>query len=87
MRELKEVLKTASECYDGTERDAEINACQTLLRESQVVGELEGGNVYILRYAGDGKLYALGNYNRGHLVYISTYEEYIAEHQEDDGAW
>ena len=64
MRELKEVMEIARECYNGTERDAEINTCQTLLRESEVVGELEGGNVYILRYVADGKLYALGNYNR-----------------------
>jgi hypothetical protein len=83
---LKEILETIAEFEQGKlEMSEKIFKYQQALRESKVVGELENGNIYILRFSLDGHLYAVHNMNIGPLVYISTYDEYMdAKEREND---
>lgn len=85
MKSLKEVLETVEKYNNGSIMlTEEVVECQRILRESEVIGEEENGNVYVLRYSEDGKLYALSNFNTGTLKYISTYDEYYDSHVDDD---
>lgn len=85
MRSLQQVLETIAKYNNGEiELSEEVVECQRLLRESEVLGELENGNVYVLRYVEDNKLYALRNYNMSTLMYISEYEEYINKYGVDE---
>lgn len=85
MRSLKQVLETVADYNNGKiELSKEVVECQRLLRESEVLGELENGNVYVLRYVEDNKLYALRNYNTSTLTYISEYEEYLNNYGVDE---
>lgn len=85
MKSLKEVLDLLEQYNNGSIKlTEEVVECQKILRESEVIGELENGNVYILRYNVDGKLYALSNYNTGTLKYISDYDEYYEKHKDDE---
>ena len=85
MRSLKQVLETIDKYNNGEiVLSEEVVECQRLLRESEVLGELENGNVYVLRYVEDNKLYALRNYNMSTLMYISEYEEYINKYGVDE---
>ena len=84
-KSLKEVLETVEKYNNGSIMlTEEVVECQRILRESEVIGEEENGNVYVLRYSEDGKLYALSNFNTGTLKYISTYDEYYDSHIDDD---
>ena len=85
MRSLQQVLETIDKYNNGEiVLSEEVVECQRLLRESEVLGELENGNVYVLRYVEDNKLYALRNYNMSTLMYISEYEEYINKYGVDE---
>ena len=85
MKSLKQVLEITHKYNNGTiELSEEVVECQRLLRESEVLGELENGNVYVLRHIEDNKLYVLGNYNTGTLTYIGEYEEYMQTHGVDE---
>lgn len=85
MKSLKEVLELVEQYNNGSiELTEEVVKCQRLLRESEVVGEAENGNVYILKYSADNKLYALSNYNTGTLKYISEYDEYYDKHKDNE---
>ena len=69
MRSLKQVLETIAKYNNGEiVLSEEVVECQRLLRESEVLGEMENGNVYVLRYIEDNKLYALRNYNMSTLM-------------------
>ena len=85
MKSLENVLDILSQYSQGSlQMSEEIADCQRILRESEVLGELENGNVYVLRYSEDNQLYALRNYNTGMLTYISTYDEYVDQHRVDE---
>ena len=85
MRSLKQVLETVADYNNGDiDLSEEVVECQRLLRESEVLGELENGNVYVLRYVEDNKLYALRNYNTSTLTYISEYDEYLNNYGVDE---
>lgn len=84
MKSLQEVLETVEKYNTGAiPLSEEVVECQKILRESKVVGEEEHGNVYVLKYSLDGKLYALSNFNTGSLKYLSTYDEYYDLHKPD----
>ncbi len=85
MRSLKQVLETIAKYNNGEiVLSEEVVECQRLLRESEVLGEMENGNVYVLRYVEDNKLYALRNYNTSTLTYISEFDEYISKYGDDE---
>ena len=85
MRSLKQVLETIAKYNNGEiVLSEEVVECQRLLRESEVLGEMENGNVYVLRYIEDNKLYALRNYNMSTLMYISEFDEYISKYGDDE---
>ena len=85
MRSLKQVLETVADYNNGIiDLSEEVVECQRLLRESEVLGELENGNVYVLRYVEDNKLYALRNFNTSTLTYISEYDEYLDNYGVDE---
>lgn len=85
MKSLQHVLDVVKKYDEGaTKLNEEVVECQRLLRESKVLGELEGGNVYVLKYVADEQLYALSNYNTGTLTYISTYDEYLDNKERED---
>lgn len=85
---LQTVLETIAKYDNGSiELNETIVHYQSLLRESKVLGELENGNVYVLKYSGDGELYVVRNYNTGTLTYMSTYDQYYEEHRNDDDEW
>lgn len=85
---LQTVLEVLRKKFFGLEEvDPEIIVkYEQLLRESEVLGEEENGNVYVMRYSGDNQLYAVRNINMGPLTYISTYDEYYETriNQEDN---
>lgn len=85
MKSLQQVLEVIGQYNNGEiPLSEEVVECQRLLRESEVLGELENGNVYILRYVEDNKLYALRNYNTSTLTYISEYDEYLDNNGVDE---
>ena len=85
MRSLKQVLETIAKYNNGEiVLSEEVVECQRLLRESEVLGEMENGNVYVLRYIEDNKLYALRNYNMSTLMYISEFDEYMSKYGVDE---
>ena len=85
MKSLQEVLETVEKYNNGSiELSEDVVECQKILRESEVIGEEDNGNVYVLKYSLDGQLYALSNFNTGTLKYISTYDEYYDAHKEND---
>lgn len=85
MKSLQQVLEVIGQYNNGEiPLSEEVVECQRLLRESEVLGELENGNVYVLRYVEDNKLYALRNYNTSTLTYISEYDEYLDNNGVDE---
>ena len=85
MKSLQQVLEVIGQYNNGEiSLSEEVVECQRLLRESEVLGELENGNVYVLRYVEDNKLYALRNYNTSTLTYISEYDEYLDNNGVDE---
>lgn len=85
MRSLQQVLETIAKYNNGEiVLSEEVVECQRLLRESEVLGEMENGNVYVLRYIEDNKLYALRNYNMSTLMYISEFDEYMSKYGVDE---
>lgn len=85
MRSLQQVLETIAKYNNGEiVLSEEVVECQRLLRESEVLGEMENGNVYVLRYIEDNKLYALRNYNMSTLMYISEFDEYMNKYGVDE---
>lgn len=84
MSSLKHVLEIIAQYNNGSlSLSEEVSNCQRLLRESEVLGELENGNLYVIKYVGDGKLHVVRNYNRGSLTYWCEYEEYLSNLPED----
>ena len=81
---LKEVLNHLAD-YDAGKlpMDEKVHNYQQIMRDSKVVTELENGNIYLIKYSIDQELYAVHNMNMGPLVYISTYDEYLANKERD----
>ena len=81
---LKEVLNHLADYDQGKlPMDEKVHNYQQIMRESKVLGELDNGNIYVLRYSVDQELYVVHNMNIGPLVYISTYDEYLANKERD----
>ena len=81
---LKEVLNHLADYDQGKlPMDEKVHNYQQKMRESKVLGELDNCNIYVLRYSVDQELYVVHNMNIGPLVYISTYDEYLANKERD----
>lgn len=85
---LKEVLQLLAEYDQGKlPMDEKVHNYQQILRDSKVLGELENGNIYVLRYSIDQDLYVVHNMNTGPLVYISSYDEYLDNKAREEGPY
>lgn len=75
---LSELLQILKEVENGQRpSDEEIEGYRRILRNSDVVEELEAGNILIIKYSLDDKYYACYNSPFSVVTYIGTYDEYI----------